>query len=1232
MFPKRHARLRLYYNPLGNTPAVNLLRDLPKTVAAEPQPASVDVLSLEWGDPRSILFSLHAEGFDPQKRFNFTCCDSEPAIIARNIFLLTLIADGFDNCGPKDDMLALAWNVFFHICIPDGAMYFIQGKAEKLAEYSTSLEAWNSCPYGSWIRFLDTDSLSRVHTLWQEYTAAPMRDRYDPRGQHSLARLNRRSRDASFVVQSVRAAGLYAEQSVKTLSTALDAFWKTGVVGGNKRDLAQLWPTKGGLFNPLFAVKSAIDGEFTVPYGMDPLAGFHLAPAFEEEEGCDPEAVNRLVSTAKAQFRAWATTFGAYTKAKCVSFALQCGDAVNFCYALQALNPQVSEPPNFTYTYKNAWSAEPSQFFQDPAFVFDVIDTSNLADKVGMLNLLPAVVPLLRPECSSILYTESLLRADPEGNSLEMFTPLVEALCSDVSTIALFSGVVPVEYLTGISADSFVAETTLWEAFKQAQYRLRIPWRIMAVAEDYLFDKLKARTPTIEPSSLSDYLVRLYENMFKHETRCSGLSSLIAMADDFFAGVAGDQRYYTRTSFALLLNLFRSRVEVDWKATLSLFLEKQQEVDHESIGEHRILELQLQLHALGLLDNVLLNADPRDLGDEPFDMFPPHEKDVGLLGQSDVPSIVFLALVVPRCKFWWFTNDNFGQVVALPLHVAVSHTLGETNEFHSFQCFFGTLVQSEVVGICHVQENKAGWEGTGDLVVVCQVPLFTLLHGPREGLSVSLNFDPIPKTDYFIKKLGGKTTVFETSLADGAHLKVLREPPTTARDSDVTVPRRPSPSTGDRQLAKLDLYESQAIVMTVEQCFPHLSATAYAIMRRAEMELRVDTFFSVSVTLKSVGCDPIFVRFPHPIAPRSVKACYVNKHPKYGIKVVASLSYALVGLPLKGMLPFSRDPLGSLFLWVLPHVALHASPKFNLSERNADVLKAYARRAYSKQDSNKFHHWLNHGHSDHERPSPTTLLKVSVHGMLLSIAKDCAAGKPPLHIAGKTIHFVRPHKSVKEAHIALVITALRHDFSTGSVFLDAYAFPLARKEVTVARRAGGIKSFQATGCTMHTPSHEAIWHQCLIASAERCRSWTHRSDCRYGTSSPLGHPGTEAARNPYPSLCRCGEGLMLDDFPPDSPYASAKQFATRVAIPILFTVPYVDPIDVQGTSRWDDFARFFGDGLDLDGGDRCAGCWAKKEGLKKCMRCKQVKYCDVACQKKHWKEHKKVCHEQEVPE
>ncbi|KAK7548366.1 hypothetical protein IWX91DRAFT_349628 [Phyllosticta citricarpa] len=48
-----------------------------------------------------------------------------------------------------------------------------------------------------------------------------------------------------------------------------------------------------------------------------------------------------------------------------------------------------------------------------------------------------------------------------------------------------------------------------------------------------------------------------------------------------------------------------------------------------------------------------------------------------------------------------------------------------------------------------------------------------------------------------------------------------------------------------------------------------------------------------------------------------------------------------------------------------------------------------------------------------------------------------------------------------------------------------------------------------------------------------------------------------------------------------------------------------------------------------DGGVRCLNCGTKKEGLKKCMRCKKVKCCDVACQKQHWKEHRKECRAQE---
>jgi hypothetical protein len=82
------------FYPIGNTPAVSLIEDLPNEEDA-------DILLLGCGDMRNILFTLYSDSArtcfrmirpctimkllltdqSGQRRLDFTCCDLEPAVL-----------------------------------------------------------------------------------------------------------------------------------------------------------------------------------------------------------------------------------------------------------------------------------------------------------------------------------------------------------------------------------------------------------------------------------------------------------------------------------------------------------------------------------------------------------------------------------------------------------------------------------------------------------------------------------------------------------------------------------------------------------------------------------------------------------------------------------------------------------------------------------------------------------------------------------------------------------------------------------------------------------------------------------------------------------------------------------------------------------------------------------------------------------------------------------------------
>jgi len=156
-----------------------------------------------------------------------------------------------------------------------------------------------------------------------------------------------------------------------------------------------------------------------------------------------------------------------------MSFA--CGKATNFCYELQNLVAPSYGLPKFMHMYNRSWSAKVGRLDgardKDTHALFDIIDTSNLCDSIGLLSLLPAAAPLLKRDPQSILHTDSLLLA--AENPSETLAKLLRA---DIASVCLISGFVPVRHLLGTTTDNYGCDLILQqidmsEARRQTQFR-----------------------------------------------------------------------------------------------------------------------------------------------------------------------------------------------------------------------------------------------------------------------------------------------------------------------------------------------------------------------------------------------------------------------------------------------------------------------------------------------------------------------------------------------------------------------------------------------------------------------------------------------------------------------------------------------------------------------------------------------------------------------------------------
>lgn len=243
----------------------------------------------------------------------------------------------------------------------------------------------------------------------------------------------------------IRSATVHWALAMPILSSYFRKFWETGVVAGNTTDFQNLEGGSGRV-NPLFAVSSAPTGKFAVHYGTDPLLGFHLASAFDDGIVPEQDVEKRIVSHAKSQFTEWCTALKDHVCSRTIEITFFSGDALRLCYELQASHNCVEPIPNIVRMYNSLWTSTEMNLLEPDRSIgrrlFDIIETSNLVDHMGMLNVLPAVAPLLSPQPTSVLFTNTFLRA-----AKDITSALPALLCSDVATISLILGLAPTVHL-----------------------------------------------------------------------------------------------------------------------------------------------------------------------------------------------------------------------------------------------------------------------------------------------------------------------------------------------------------------------------------------------------------------------------------------------------------------------------------------------------------------------------------------------------------------------------------------------------------------------------------------------------------------------------------------------------------------------------------------------------------------------------------------------------------------
>ncbi|KAL1860329.1 hypothetical protein Daus18300_009242 [Diaporthe australafricana] len=1197
---------------VGNTPAVSLTRGVPQGVDA-------DILLLGSGDVRHILYTAYHEKGFPTRRLDITSCDIKDAIIARNLLFLTFLVAQGESTDPQ-----VSWNLYYHLVLDAQSASALQAHLVRILAVSQSLRDWRQSEFGDKFRFCDSSTLSSVHEIWTAYAESLARkDQNQYRADFETAlKHSKNYKDATvgqqaLVYGSFRAAAPLAPQVMATneLRLALDSWWEKGTVGPTV-------PANTSLPNPLFSVSLS---EYSVlPYGGDPILSYHLAAACAHltedsplRSGNRREGSSSLVEAAQLQFSEWSQAF-IEMASRDLFLRFIAADGLSLCHTLQhhletgqfsghfyrrQLTMENLELDSVEY---GSGSKTPSQF--------DVIDTSNLSDYLGTLNVLASSTPLLKAAPWATLYTETMNKGT-EGEQKKF----EELFCGPAKTISTLLGISPVEYWTNATAVSNVDEYMIaMSANEKSSQKPSIQWRFAWKFHEHLSGQIGSMRLRVKDEDLVTLIHNVYRSMFAGED----MMSLMSLSREHQTTMLQKQAYpkYHRGSLVAFIRMLLHSVDANQEVVCRETLKKITEDPSLVFGTNFSQELALEMSTQGLHTMPSLKGDIGPL----FSTW------------SNIPEAVFITIKVPSVDWKKFAKvaleSNVGFAVEGSLRCLQGSTLKWHNLFAAVQVAFGTASTTGTRGgedfALTVEEDPTYCSGSSPIFASFPVPSAALQVDPgNTKVSLGLQNGAQNLTVFKELQLGGSVsgtslTFYETGLEDN-EVYITKHPPGQDGFPVYHNPRSPiTQETAEDQRSHFTADIGLSGVITgITGHLDILSPEGKRLLsNKSTVDVRKISPFKFEVVLgEREAVYPLC--FPVPVVKDGSKT-RIARTSAY-VEVIAPLADQATaqslddfifpstlakpgpGLAHQQMIPV---PLN------IPHLNLDSLPVLDLSDKKRlGFLTTLVSCTFSVRER-KLRNEAND--SGIMATSARMNFKESIFTLFM-LASGLQGGQTGL--------FAINHPEKGGIHMLIFVSAIRLDGANATAVLDAAVIPFT---VDMIKK---IEPFllilrELECCTITVNDEELVlWKKVLPALVERCRNWTHAPKCEYsrpGATVPL---STEAGKQ---VLCGCGAGKLPDNFISLPEWDVASRFATRFAISPTYAVPFVEEVV---DSTLDGSRSRSGVGVQGDQTLRCRNCGsleAKGGGApKKCVRCMKVRYCSVECQKKDWKTHRMECGE-----